>query len=148
VQGQRETDAPSSGDRVLGPVLAVAEAQARFGDARAFRVAVLADELANPPAGGLYVLPLLEAGGWGAMLLPADSYETELAETLLGHVVEHVEELVRNRCRVVLVGAPARLVDLLAAAGVPGLPSIRPSSLTELKAFLATVSPDPPIAQV
>jgi len=70
----------------------------------------------------------------GAVLLPPDCYETERAETLL--VVEHVEELVRNRCRVVLVGAPARLVDLLAAAGVRVLPSIRPSSPTELKAFL------------
>jgi len=81
----------------------------------------------------------------GAVLLPPDCYETERAETLL--VVEHVEELVRNRCRVVLVGAPARLVDLLAAAGVRELPSIHPSSLAELKAFLAAVSPDTPIAR-
>jgi hypothetical protein len=147
VPRRRETDAGSRGDRGAGPVLAVAEARARFGDARAFRVAVLADELANPPAGGLYALALLEAGGWGVILLPADAYETALAETLLGHVVEHVEELVRNRCRVVLVGAPARLVDLLAAAGVRDLPSIRPSSPAELKAFLATVSPDPPITR-
>jgi hypothetical protein len=146
VPGGRETGA-KSGDRLASSVLSVAEAQARFGDARAFRIAVLADELANPPADGLHALPLLEANGWGTILLPADSYETELAETLLGHVVEHVQELVRNRCRVVLVGAPTRLVDLLATAGVRDLPSIRPSSLAELKAFLVTVSPDQPIAR-
>lgn len=39
-------------------------------DARGHRVAVVADELINPPSPGLDALMLLERAGWGVIVLP------------------------------------------------------------------------------
>ena len=46
------------------------------GDARSFRVALVADEFLNPPPGGLDALAVLERIDWGAMqFLELDSGE-------------------------------------------------------------------------
>jgi len=48
------------------------------GDARGYRIALIADELLNPAEGGIDGLAELERAGWGAIQLPAAAYLPKL----------------------------------------------------------------------
>jgi hypothetical protein len=107
------------------------------GDERGFRVALVAAELVNPPAGGLDALAVLEAEGWGAIQLPAAWYPDDVAAPLLEHVAEQADEFARHGYDVVLVGGRAGLAAALAALGVPPPPALpAPQCADELRAFL------------
>jgi len=115
------------------------------GDERGFRVALVAAELVNPPAGGLDALAVLEAEGWGVVQLPAAWYPDDVAAPLLEHVAEHVDEFTRHGYDVVLLGDRAGLAEALRALDhelPPALPA--PQTRDELEAFLQsrrTVAP-------
>ena len=107
------------------------------GDERGFRVALVAAELVNPPAGGLDALAVLEAEGWGAIVLPAAWYPDDVAGPLLEQVAEQVEEFARHRYDVVRVGDRAGLAEALAALGVAPPPALRdPRDTADVRAFL------------
>jgi hypothetical protein len=106
-------------------------------DARGFRVAVIADELVNPGAGGLDALAVLEREGWGVIQLPPAWYPDHVALPLLEQVAEQVEEFTRHGYAAVLVGAREGLAEALAAAGARLPDAIEPDSADELRAFLS-----------
>jgi hypothetical protein len=110
------------------------------GDLRGFRVALVASELLNPPAGGLDALAVLEQEDWGAIQLPAADYPDAVAGPLLAQVAEQTEEFVRHGYRLALVGRRAGLAEALERYGVDVPPAIEPSSTTELRSFLARVA--------
>ena len=105
------------------------------GDARGFRVALVAGELLNATT-GVDVLAVLQAEDWGAIQLPAAEYPDEVAGPLLEQVAEQAEEFFRHGYRLAVVGGRAGLAEALAAYRVPGLPQIDPASGDELRAFL------------
>jgi hypothetical protein len=91
------------------------------GDRRGFRVAVCADALVNPEAGGLDALAVCERTGFGVMQLPATWYPEDVAAGWLEQVAEQLDEYLRRGYAVVLVtlaGEPAGAAqrDGLAAA--------------------------------
>jgi hypothetical protein len=100
------------------------------GDARGFRIAICADALVNPEAGGLDALAICERTGFGVMQLPATWYPDDVAAGWLEQVAEQLDEYLRHGYTVVLVtragdadGARQRaaLADALSAVG-HGLP--------------------------
>lgn len=115
------------------------------GDERSFRVALVADELVNPPGGGLDALAVLERAGWGVMALPAAWYPDDVAAPLLEHVAEQVDEFARHGYDVVLVGARAGLDDAFAKLGRQAPPTLEaPRDERQLERFLhasATAAP-------
>ena len=113
-------------------------------DARSFRVALIADEFVNPGPGGLDGLSVLEGEGWGAVPLPPDSYPNDVATEILEHIGDEVEEFVRNRYDLVLIGSRAGIEDALRARNISAVPTIRPTSMEEIRAFL-TGRPAPPV---
>ena len=113
------------------------------GDERGFRVALIADELVNPPEGGIDGLAMLAAAGWGVMQLPDDRYPAEVARPLLAEVAEQVEEFTRRGYGFVVVGERDGLAEALALVGVALPDRIVPASAAELREFLA-VQPVPP----
>ncbi len=110
------------------------------GDQRGFRVALVASELVNPPAGGLDALAVLEQEDWGAIQLPAADYPDAVAGPLLDQVAEQTEEFARHGYRLALVGRRAGLAEALERHGVDVPPAIEPSSTTELRSFLARLA--------
>ena len=56
------------------------------GDARGYRIALIADELLNPAEGGIDGLAELERAGWGAVQLPAKTYPDLVARPMLEQV--------------------------------------------------------------
>jgi hypothetical protein len=105
-------------------------------DARSYRVALIADEFVNPGPGGLDGLSVLDADGWGAILLPPDSSPSEVAAPMLDQIAEQVEEFIRNGYDVVLIGSRDGVEDALLARKISRLPGIRPSSGDDLRDFL------------
>jgi hypothetical protein len=107
------------------------------GDERGFRVALVAAELVNPPAGGVDALAVLEAEGWGVIQLPAAWYPDDVAAPLLEQVAEQVDEFARHGYDVVRVGDRAGLAEALGALGVAAPPALpAPRDTDELEAFL------------
>jgi hypothetical protein len=106
------------------------------GDARSFRVALVADALVNPPPGGVDALPVLDAEGFGVIQLPSDDYPEAVAAPLLEQVAEQAEEFARHGYVLVLVGARDGLAEALAAYGVPPPLACAPATADELHAFL------------
>jgi hypothetical protein len=106
-------------------------------DERGFRVALVADEFVNPAPGGLDALAVLARADWGAIQLPPQWYPEHVAAQLLDQVAEHVEEFVRHRYDVVLIGARAGLAEALGALGMDTLDAIAPATAHELQSFLA-----------
>jgi hypothetical protein len=114
------------------------------GDARGFRVALIADELVNPAPGGIDGLAVLEAEDWGAVALPSPAYPSPVAAPLLEQVAEQADEFLRHGYAVAVVGRRQGLDEALAAFGRSGLPFVDPASANELHAFLrATSAPRP-----
>lgn len=105
------------------------------GDARGFRVALVAGELLNGQT-GVDALAVLQQEDWGAIQLPASEYPDDVAGPLLEQVAEQTEEFSRHGYRLAVVGARAGLVEALAAYGIGELPQIVPASEDELRAFL------------
>ena len=86
-----------------------------MSDARSRRVAVVADSLLVP------LLPELQARAFGAIQLPPEGLEPDVAAEWVEQVAEHVAEFVRNDYEVVLAGDAvhdAALVEALDALGV------------------------------
>ena len=108
-------------------------------DARGFRVALIADELVNPPAGGLDGLAVLEEQDWGAIQLPAAEYPDDVAAPLLDQAAEQAEEFARNGYRLAVIRGRAGLDEALARYGVAAPPEIDPASADELRDFLAAI---------
>jgi hypothetical protein len=107
------------------------------GDARGYRVALIADELVNPASGGIDGLAALESAGWGAIQLPSGDYPDDVAAPLLELVAEQTEEFTRHGYTVAVIGRRAGLDEALAAYGVSGLAAIEPRSAAALTRFLA-----------
>ena len=105
-------------------------------DERSYRVALIADELANATSGPDLV-GVLERAGWGLMLLPPSWYPDDVAGPLLEQVAEQVEEFARHGYDVILVGERAGLPETLAGADVSAPDSITPSGEAELERFLS-----------
>jgi hypothetical protein len=105
------------------------------GDARGWRVALVAGELLNGQT-GVDVLSVLEQDGWGAIQLPAAEYPDEVAGPLLEQAAEQTEEFARHGYHLVVVGGRAGLAEALAAYGIGELPQIDPADEADLRAFL------------
>lgn len=113
-------------------------------DKRSYRVALVADNYLNPPAGRLDAVPILLEADWGAIQLPANDYPSPVAEPLLEQVAEQVEEFHRRGYDTVLIGRRDGLDEALAAVGVPHLDRIEPAGPAALRAFLR--KRPPPVA--
>jgi hypothetical protein len=107
------------------------------GDARSFRVALVASDLVNPPVDGLDALGVLREEDWGVIQLPASDYPDEVAAPLLEQVAEQTEEFTRHGYRLAILGGRAGLAEALEGRGIPPLPELDPSTADELREFLA-----------
>jgi len=110
------------------------------GDLRGGCVALVANELVNPPAGSLDALAVLEIECWGVMQLPDAEYPKEVAQPLLEQVAEQAEEFRRHGYRLALIGHRDGLEAALAAYDVPVPPAIEPTDARQLLKFLAGVA--------
>lgn len=113
-------------------------------DKRGSRIALVADELVNPPADGTDALEVLQDQDWGVIQLPPAWYPAQVAGPLLEQVAEHVEEFARHGYQVVLVGDRAGLEDALRNAGLERPDAVQPQSADELRAFLEARPPADP----
>jgi hypothetical protein len=113
-------------------------------DKRGSRIALVADELVNPPADGTDALEVLHDQDWGVIQLPPAWYPAQVAGPLLEQVAEHVEEFARHGYQVVLVGDRAGLEDALRNAGLERPDAVQPQSADELRAFLEARPPADP----
>jgi hypothetical protein len=109
------------------------------GDARGFRVALVAGELVNPGAGDVDALAVLEHEGWGVIQLPAADYPDDVAAPLLEQAAEQAEEFARHGYVLALVGRHDGLDAVLDRYGLGAPPAILPESAGELRAFLRTL---------
>ena len=87
-------------------------------DARAKRVALVADAYVNPPPGGFDGLAVVAGAGWGVIQLPADLYPAAIAGRMLAEVAEQVEEFARHDYTIVVVGAAVGLAGRVGEAEV------------------------------
>jgi hypothetical protein len=110
-------------------------------DKRGSRIALVADELVNPPAGGTDALAVLHDEDWGVIQLPPAWYPADVAAPMLEQIAEHVEEFVRHGYQLVLVGDRAGLEDALRNAGLEVPDALQPQSADELRAFLQARPP-------
>lgn len=85
-------------------------------DARAKRVALVADAYVNPPPGGFDGLAVVAGAGWGVIQLPADLYPAAIAGRMLAEVAEQVEEFARHDYTIVVVGAAVGLAGRVGEA--------------------------------
>jgi hypothetical protein len=117
-------------------------------DERGFRVALVADELVNPGAGGFDALAVLRQEDWGAIQLPPAWYPAEVAAPLLEQIAEHADEFARHGYQLVLLGDRPGLNEALRRLGVDLPDASQPRSADELRAFLkARPSVDPALAR-
>jgi hypothetical protein len=110
------------------------------GDARGFRVALVAGELLNPAAGGVDALAVLEQEDWGAIQLPAADYPDEVAGPLLEQAAEQAEEFARHGYVLAVVGRRHGLDEALGRYGVQPPPAIEPASAEQLREFLGSLA--------
>ncbi len=106
------------------------------GDARSFRIALVADRYVNPPPGGLDGLAVLDQAGWGVMQLPDPAYPAEMTSRILADIAEQVQEFHRHRYDIVLIGEDGGIATALADAGVPAPDQVTPADAAELQRFL------------
>jgi hypothetical protein len=107
------------------------------GDARSFRVALVTSELVNPHEGGFDALAVLQEEDWGVVQLPDGNYPDEVAGPLLEQVAEQAEEFLHHGYRLAVLGRRAGLAEALENRSIPPLPQLDPSTVDELKEFLA-----------
>lgn len=105
-------------------------------DERGFRIAVVADEMANSQAAGFDVLEVLKRAGWGAILLPPAWYPSDVRAELLVQFAEHVEEFMRHGYEVVCIGSCESLAEPVAQLDVAMPRSVTPESERELLSLL------------
>jgi hypothetical protein len=114
-------------------------------DTRSFRVALIAEEFVNPGPGGIDGLSVLGEEGWGAIPLPPASCPNDVANEILEHIGDEVEEFFRNRYDLVLmlIGSRDGIEHALLARNISAVPTIRPTSTEEIRAFLTSRPPPP-----
>jgi hypothetical protein len=113
-------------------------------DKRGSRIALVADELVNPPADGIDALDVLRDEDWGVIQLPPAWYPADVAAPLLEQIAEHAEEFARHGYQLVLIGKRDGLGDALDQVRL-GLPdAVEPGSADELRAFLRARPPADP----
>ena len=100
-------------------------------------MALVTGDLVNPPPGGLDALAVLEEEDWGVVQLPPADYPDDVAAPLLEQVAEETEEFARNGYHMAILGHRAGLSEALERRGIPALPQLQPSTIEELRAFLA-----------
>ena len=110
------------------------------GDARGFRVALVAGELINPAGGAVDALAVLEQEDWGAIQLPAADYPDEVAGPLLEQAAEQAEEFARHGYVLAVVGRRDGLDEALRRYGVEPPPAIDPETAGELRQFLGSLA--------
>jgi hypothetical protein len=113
-------------------------------DERGFRVAIVADELVNPPAGGFDALEVLQQEDWGAIQLPPAWYPPPIATQFLEQVAEHAEEFTRHGYDVVIVGGRAGLAEALNGVGIAEPDTVAAETADELRQFLRARPPVDP----
>ena len=91
----------------------------------------------NPGDGELDALAVLEQEGWGVIQLPAADYPDEVAAPLLEQVAEQAEEFARHGYTLALIGHRDGLSEALAGFGLQPPRQIEPSTVEQLRAFLA-----------
>jgi hypothetical protein len=106
------------------------------GDARGFKVALVASEFVNPGAGGLDALAVLDETDWGLIQLPAADYPAKVAAPLLDQAAEQAQEFSRHGYKLAVIGDRDGLTEALDRYGVSPPPRIDPTTPTELRAFL------------
>jgi hypothetical protein len=117
-------------------------------DARGFRIALVADELVNPAAGGFDTLNVLHQGDWGAIQLPPSWYPDDVSAPLLEQIAEHVEEFARHGYQIVLLGERPGLEEALGRVGISLPDAAQPRSVDELREFLNARPPvDPAVVR-
>jgi hypothetical protein len=113
-------------------------------DERGCRVALVADELVNPPSDAFDSLEVLRDEDWGVVQLPPTWYPTDVAPQLLAQIAEHIEEFARHGYQIVLVGQRPGLAEALSAVGLDLPDAVQPTSADELRAFLRARPPADP----
>jgi hypothetical protein len=106
------------------------------GDARGFKVALVASEYVNPGEGGLDALAVLEGADWGLIQLPAADYPAKVAAPLLDQVAEQAQEFSRHGYKLAVIGGHKGLAAALDRYGVAPPPQIDPTTPAKLRAFL------------
>ena len=91
------------------------------GDLRSRRVAVVADSVLNPPAGGTdHLTPLTEAG-WGLVVLPPAGLPTGSERAMIAAIADQVVTFVDDGYEVALGwpgdGRTGMLIEALSAIG-------------------------------
>ncbi|MDQ6709970.1 MAG: hypothetical protein M3Z11_05370 [Candidatus Dormibacteraeota bacterium] len=105
-------------------------------DHRSFKVALVADQYVNPPAGGIDAIAVLFDSDWGVIQLPSDTYGKKVAAPLLAEVAEQAQEFYRRGYDLVLIGERVGLDEALAAIGIPRPARVKPASARALRSFL------------
>ena len=113
-------------------------------DKRGSRIALVADELVNPPADGIDALDVLRDEDWGVIQLPPAWYPADVAAPLLEQIAEHAEEFARHGYQLVLIGKRDGLGDALDQVRLELPDAVEPGSANELRAFLRARPPADP----
>src|SRR5438046_7407808 len=104
-------------------------------------VAIVADELVNPIAGGFDALEVLNQEDWGAIQLPPAWYPRHIAAQFLEQVAEHAEEFTRHGYDVVVVGGRDGLAEALSGVGIAEPDTVVAETADQLRQFLRARPP-------
>lgn len=74
-------------------------------DPRAYRVALLADSVANEPDPSFDVLGMLDAADFGVVVLPPSDFVIDTISSIVEYVVDDLVDYRSNGYRVVVIGA-------------------------------------------
>ncbi len=78
-----------------------------FPDPRAYRVALVADAIANEACASFDAIAMIAAADFGLVVLPPSDFEIPTIERIVEYVVDDLVDYRSNGYRVVLVGSSA-----------------------------------------